>query len=128
VPVIWTPGKHATFIDLNNSASGGTIGSSTVVTATLVDESATPPAPIAGATIQFTLAGQSCSATTDANGKATCSIAVSALTQCTLAAAYTGNSQYLPATASELFAVSNYEVIFTSGFESSQPAGCVLYN
>jgi len=117
VPVTWTPGKHSTFIDLNTSVSSGTLGSSTALSATLIDTSAKPVAPIAGATLQFTLSGQSCSATTDALGQASCNVTISALTQCTLYASYAGDSQYLPIATSELFAVSAYYVIFSNGFE-----------
>ncbi len=128
VPVTWTPAKHTSFLNLNDSPSSGAIGSTTIAAATLLDESVVPPVPIAGATVQFTLAGQSCSASTDADGHVSCSIAVSALTQCTLVAAYAGDSQYLPTTASELFAVSSFDVIFADGFEARlQGGGCVLY-
>jgi hypothetical protein len=128
VPVTWTPGKNTSFLNLTDSPSSGTIGTATIVSATLLDESLVPPVPIAGATVQFTLAGQSCSASTDANGNASCSIAISALTQCTLAAAYAGDSQHLPTTVSELFEVSSFDVIFANGFEAPlEGGGCVLY-
>ncbi len=127
VPVTWTPGKHTTYIDLNSSASSGTLGSSAAVSAMLIDTSVEPAVAIAGALIQFTVAGQSCNATTDAAGNATCSLAVSALTQCTLTASYAGSSQYVAATASELFAVSSVDVVFANGFEPQQEPGCVIY-
>jgi hypothetical protein len=117
VPVTWTAGKHSTFLDLNKSVSSGTIGSSTALSATLIDTSAKPFAPIAQATLQFTLAGQSCSASTDVLGQASCNVTISALTQCTLYASYAGDSQYLPIATLELFAVSIYDVIFSNGFE-----------
>ena len=127
VTVTWSVGKHTTFIDLNNTVASATIGSSQTVAATLFDQSAAPFTPIAGETVQFQLAGQTCSATTDVNGRAACSIAVSALTQCTLTATFDGDSQYDGASASQLFAVASIDVIFTNGFESPQPLGCVVY-
>ena len=127
VKVTWSAGKHTTFIDLNNTVAAGTIGSSQTVSATLFDQSVSPFARIAGATFLFDLAGQTCSAATDVNGRAACSIVVSALTQCTLTATYSGDSQYVAASASQLFAVDAIDVIFTSGFESLQGPGCVHY-
>jgi hypothetical protein len=127
VKVTWVPGKHTTFIDLNNTVASGTIGIGQTVAATLFDQSASPFTPIAGETVQFSLAGQACSATTDINGRAACNIAVSALTQCTLTATFDGDSQYDAASASQLFAVASIDVIFTNGFESPQGLGCVLY-
>ncbi len=127
VQVTWASGKHATFIDMNASATSATIGSSQQVTATLFDQSAIPPAPIAGATLLFTLAGQTCNAITDANGTGTCRIAVSSLTECTLSANYDGSPQYLASAASSLFAVASIDVLFTNGFETTPGPGCVLY-
>jgi hypothetical protein len=128
VSVTWTPGQHTTFLNLNSSVTSASLGSSTTVSATLTDVSATPAVPVVDASIQFMLAGQSCTATTNASGSASCSIAVSALSQCTLTASYAGSTQYLPITASELFSVSSYDIIFTNGFEAPlQGGGCVLY-
>jgi hypothetical protein len=127
VEVTWSAGKHTTFIDLNNTVASGTIGSAQTMAATLFDQSVSPFAPIAGETVQFALAGQACSATTDGNGRAACNLAVSALTQCTLTATFDGDSEYDAASASQLFAVASIDVIFTNGFESPQPLGCVFY-
>jgi hypothetical protein len=127
VRVTWASGKHVTFIDLNTSTDSGTIGSSQQVSATLFDQSTVPPAPIVGATLDFALTGQACSAITDANGTATCRIAVSALNECTLSASYDGDTQYLASTASLLFAVGSIDVLFANGFEIPQAPGCSLY-
>ncbi len=129
VPVTWTPGKHTTFLNLSGSVTSGTLGSSVALSATLTDLSVNPVAAIAGAAVQFTLSGQSCNATTDVGGRVTCSITLSALTQCALTANYAGDSQFLATAQSELFSVSSFDVLFANGFELPlQGGGCILYN
>jgi hypothetical protein len=122
----WTPGPHSTFLGLNTNFSSGTTGSSTLLSATLTDISADPVVPIVGATIQFSLVGQSCTGVTNANGLATCRVSLSerAADQCPMTATYAGDSQYLQATASELFTTSSNDVIFTNGFEAAA-GGCI---
>jgi MBG domain-containing protein len=57
--------------------------------------------PLAGQTVAFTLGGQSCSATTNANGIASCSVglAVALLNPGGYSAAYAGSANYLPSSA-----------------------------
>ena len=129
VLVTWNPNKHVSQLNLDTSDTSATLGTSAIVSATLLDMSLVPIAPVSGATIQFTLTGQSCSAITDLSGHASCRIAVSALTQCTLEADYLGGPNYLPSSASVLFSVSNYDVLFTNGFEPPLVGGgCIVYN
>jgi hypothetical protein len=45
-----------------------------MLTANLVDVSVSPPAPVNGASVTFTLASQTCSATTNSNGTGSCSV------------------------------------------------------
>lgn len=127
VTATWTTGQHTTFIDLNNTPTSATLGVSTLISASLIDESDSPAAPIAGETLQFTVAGQSCSATTNANGVASCYVAVAATTDCTLTATFAGDTNFLATTNSQTFFVSKYDVLFANGFESVNPAGCVAY-
>jgi hypothetical protein len=125
----WDPSKHVSQISINTSTASASLGSSVAVSATIIDRSLVPPAPIQNLTIQFTLAGQTCSSISNASGLASCSLVASALTQCTLTAAFAGDSTYLPSTASQLFSVSKYDVIFTNGFEPPLfGGGCVVYN
>ena len=129
VVVTWLANKHVSRIDLDRSVTSATLGTTVSVTATIYDVSLPQIAPISNVAIQFMLAGQSCSAVTDVNGVASCSMTVSALTQCILAANFAGNSTYLPSSRSVLFSVSRYDVLFANGFEGPLfGGGCVLYN
>ncbi len=127
VTATWIAGKHTVFIDLNNTPTSATLGVSTLISASLIDESVSPPAPIAGAMLQFTVAGQTCSATTNPNGVAACYVAVAATTDCTLTAAFAGDANFVPTTNSQTFFVSKYDVLFANSFEAINPAGCVGY-
>ena len=121
VAVNWDAGKHTTGLTLNGNA--GAAGSGSVdVSATLLDLSVTPFAPIAGATVQFTLGGLGCSPMTDAAGTASCVLAPVILSRCTLTADYAGDGSHLPANASSAFAPSA-DVIFVNGFQTPV-AGC----
>jgi hypothetical protein len=70
----WTAGKHTTFLNVNQSPSSGVPNQPLMLTANLVDVSVLPPAPVNGAALTFTLASQSCSATTNSNGTGSCSV------------------------------------------------------
>jgi hypothetical protein len=124
----WDENKHVSQITLNTSVASASLGSSVTVSATILDVSLVSPAPIQNLTIQFTMGGQTCSGVSNAAGFASCSLTVSALTQCTLTAAFAGNTTYLSSTASELFSVSKYDVVFANGFEAPLfGGGCVVY-
>ena len=67
-------------------------------------------APIAGKTLTFTLGvGDSCTATTDGSGVATCSITPHQSGALTLVAAFAGDSLYVPSSDSTPFAISPEE-------------------
>jgi hypothetical protein len=121
VAVNWEAGKHTTGLTLNGNASAAGSGSVNV-SATLLDLSVTPFAPIAGANIQFALGGQGCSQTTDAGGTASCLLSPVILSRCTLTADYAGDGSHLPASASSAFAPSA-DVIFVNGFQTAI-SGC----
>jgi hypothetical protein len=72
--VAWTPGKHSTFLTVNQSPSSGSPNKPLMLSASLVDFSASPAAPVNGASIVFSLAGQTCSAIANVSGMASCSI------------------------------------------------------
>ena len=127
VAVTWTSAKHTTFIDLNTSAVSQSAGSGARVTATLYDNSVVPTVPVASETLQFTLAGQACSATTNASGVASCIIALPSTTDCTLEADFAGDANYVAASSTVTFFVSKYDVLFANGFEYPGPAGCIAY-
>jgi len=103
--VTWVAGKHVTFLSLNASPTGGAAGQSVTLLASLLDISTSPPVPISAATIQFTLAGASCSGVTNTAGVAGCSVTLPAAGSLVLSATFAGNSQYVPAAASESFVV-----------------------
>lgn len=125
----WDPNKHVSQIYLDTSVASASLGSSANVSATIIDTSHVPAVPIPNLTIQFTMGGQTCSAVSNASGFASCSLTAEALTQCTLTAAFAGDATYLASSASELFSVSSYDVIFTNGFEPPLfGGGCIVYN
>ncbi|HWP53721.1 MAG TPA: Calx-beta domain-containing protein, partial [Pyrinomonadaceae bacterium] len=70
----WTAGKHSTFLTVNQSASSGTPNQPLTLTANLVDISILPPVPVSGATLTLALASQTCIATTNGAGTASCSV------------------------------------------------------
>jgi hypothetical protein len=98
--VAWTPGKHSTFLTLNQSPGSSSPNKAIKLTANLVDVSVSPPAPIPNATVNFSLAGQSCSGATDANGQAFCSVTPTvAAGNYELTANFSGTSQFLGSAA-----------------------------
>ncbi len=105
VRINWEPGKHASFLNLNASATGGTVGQPVTLTAALSDLAQTPNAPIVGASIQFVLGALNCGGTTDANGVAQCAITPGSAGSFGLTASYAGDATHLPASANQQFTV-----------------------
>jgi len=103
--VTWGAGKDVTFLNLSSSPSGGTANQSVTLRATLSDVSLSPAAPIASASIHFTLGAKFCDAITDAQGVASCSVTPTATGQFALTASYAGSSSYTSASASTGFSV-----------------------
>ncbi|HEX8069805.1 MAG TPA: protease pro-enzyme activation domain-containing protein [Pyrinomonadaceae bacterium] len=100
--VTWTPGRHRTFVTLNLSPAGGVPDRPLALAATLVDTSTEPATAVSGVSLTFTLAGQTCSATTDAAGTARCSLTPNAAAGAyTLAVAFAGTSALVPAADSK---------------------------
>jgi hypothetical protein len=106
VQLKWTAGKHVTFVSLNSSPQGGTVNVPVTVTATLSDVSANPATSLAGQTITLTLGSSNCTATTNSNGAASCSLTPSSAGTTPLTASFAGSSTLAAATQSFGFNVS----------------------
>ncbi len=65
VQLTWQEGPHASFLNLNRTPTSAMADRPVLLVANLTDVSADPNAPMANATIQFNVDGQSCSGTTD---------------------------------------------------------------
>ncbi len=116
--VTWDTGAHSTFLQIL-ATTGAAAGVPATVSASLVDYSIDPPIPVAGAAVSFAVGGQACTAPTNANGVATCSVTLATPGAYTLTANYAGSTQYLAATASALFVVptDGIDLIFEDGFD-----------
>jgi hypothetical protein len=101
IKIHWRAGKDTSFISLNRSATGGAPGQTTALTANLTDVNTA--SPIAGASVTITLAGESCTATTDTSGQASCVLTPAALGVYALGASYAGSSAYTPSTTATFF-------------------------
>ena len=106
--VTWVSGSHTTALSLNLSPLGGTSGQSVTVKSVLFDLSANPIAPLAGRSVTFTLGALTCAATTDANGVASCAIALPSGQNgpATLQANFSANGIYLASSDSQDFTIS----------------------
>jgi len=117
--VTWSLGPHTTFLSLNGSPETAMAGRPVTLVANLTDVSAQPTAPISGALIQFNVDGQSCSASTGANGTASCLVTIPDVGAFTLTASYAGSGgSDLPATASQVMSTTAFsDLIFADGFD-----------
>jgi len=106
VQVFWAPGVHSTFLTLNPSPGGGTVNTPVTVIASLTDLSVSPAAPLSGESVSLTLENDTCIATTDVNGLASCAVTPTTVGTSTLTASFLGNSSYLPSSDSKGFNVS----------------------
>ena len=125
VTVTWTPGKDTTFLSMNASQKGGTVGSPATVRANLVDVSDEPPSPVAGAPVTLTLGGQSCSATTDGSGNASCTLAPTAAGLLSQGATYAGSPSTTASTATNTFS-AGITAVTTSGYWEAAADGGVF--
>jgi hypothetical protein len=103
--VTWGAGQHQTFLTLNPSPTGGAPGQPISVRASLSDTSVQPPAPVAGAGIDFVLGSARCSGPTDPQGLAACQITPGDAGKQTLAATFAGTARLLPASDAVGFTV-----------------------
>jgi hypothetical protein len=106
VQFTWLAGLHSTFLTLNPSPSGSTLGTPVTAVASLTDMSANPATPLAGQSVSLSLDGDTCFATTDANGMASCVITPAIVGMRTLSASFSGDTQLLASTDSKGFSVS----------------------
>lgn len=97
--VTWAAGKHVTFLTLNLSPKAGSPGQPINVMASLTDSSLDPPAPVFGATIDFTLGSAQCFGATNVDGIATCQLVTSRVGMDTLTATFAGTSQLVESSA-----------------------------
>jgi kumamolisin len=105
VQVTWTSGVHVSYLTLNLSPASGTLNASVKVVASLTDISASPAAPAVGQTVTFKLGSASCTATTGANGQASCSLTPTQTGNGTLTATFGGAGQLATSTATIGFRV-----------------------
>ncbi|WP_395641922.1 protease pro-enzyme activation domain-containing protein [Rudaea sp.] len=113
--VAWANGSHVTSLSLNPSLLGGTAGQSIAVKAVLIDLSANPLVRLSGQSVTFTLGTQSCVGSTDANGVASCAIALPStqIGQVTLRANFAGSSQFLASSDSSAFTILAAAAVIT---------------
>lgn len=113
--VTWSSGSHTTSLSLNPSLLGGTAGQSIAVKAVLIDLSANPLVRLSGQSVTFTLGTQSCVGSTDANGVASCAIALPStqIGQVTLRANFAGSSQFLASSDSSAFTILAAAAVIT---------------
>lgn len=102
--VSWGPGAHASFISLNTSPTGAVAGATVTLEAALFDVSA--GGPLTGVQVEFSLAGQVCTATTDALGVARCDLVLPDAGNFTLRVRFLGSGPHLPATDERGFFVA----------------------
>ena len=116
--VAWGSGPHETFLSIYGPG-GGTAGQPVALAAALVDIAVNPRSAIAGASLHFAVGGQSCDASTAANGTASCTVTLATPGAYTLTISYPGSTQYLPISESTIFVVptDGIDLIFADGFD-----------
>ena len=92
VAVNWAAGAHDSFTALNRSAKSGTVNQPVTVTASLLDLSTSPQTVVAGQPLTFALGASSCTASTDANGQASCQVTPAQAGSGTLSVQFAGNA------------------------------------
>ncbi|MGO9753308.1 MAG: protease pro-enzyme activation domain-containing protein [Solirubrobacteraceae bacterium] len=100
----WIAGKDVSSLSMNTGQEGGPLGKSATLDVQLVDVSQTPPTPIVGASVQISLEGQSCTATTSSSGAGSCAVTPTGPAGlATVSASYAGTSTYTASSASNVF-------------------------
>ena len=103
--VTWTAGPHTTFLSLNLSPRGGTPGKAVTVVGSLFDLSLKPIAAADGQLVNFAIGSSTCSATTGANGSASCSLMPAQSGAATLRATFAGTTSLQATAAAAGFSV-----------------------
>jgi hypothetical protein len=106
VNLTWAAGRDLTFMTLNLSPQGGQVNVPVTIVASLSDVTQSPITAVAGQTVTMTLGSSSCSATTNANGVASCAVTPTQGGTAKLSASFGGNSQLTTAAATAAFSVS----------------------
>ena len=116
--VTWLAGPHESFVNLSG-VSGAIANQPVMLSASLLDIAVDPQAAIAGATMSFSVGGESCSGTTNASGVASCSVTLAHSGAYTLIVSYAGSAQHLAASANTLLVVptDGVDLIFADGFD-----------
>jgi hypothetical protein len=84
------------------------------LTAVLTDTSVTPAVPVIGVPVTFTLGAQSCSAPTNINGQASCSMTLNQIPgNYTVTASFAGSGLFLASSASAAFTITREETTLT---------------
>jgi len=123
VEVHWMPGVDTSFLTLNNTPETGSAGNPVTLVANLTDVTQSPVSAIAGAPVTLSLGGQSCTATTDSSGKASCQVTPAGNQGLeSVIASYPGDSSHTSATASNLFELGGVGVA-APGSSSPPPGG-----
>lgn len=116
--ITWDAGPHTTYLNLNLSPSTAMAGRPVTLSANLTDVSVSPAVGVPGAMISFSVAGQSCQATTAANGTGSCTLTIPDVGAFTLTASYAGGSGLLPDSISRTFTTTPFsDIIFEDGFD-----------
>ncbi len=103
----WVAGKDTSFLSLNQSQGGGPVGRPARLAANLVDVAKTPPTPIPNALVTIGLGTQTCAATTDGAGNATCMLTPTGPPGLVpVTATYAGSTRFTPASATDSFALT----------------------
>ncbi|MBY0278935.1 Ig-like domain-containing protein, partial [Candidatus Binatia bacterium] len=102
--VTWEAGPHITFVS-GLTPGAGAVGAPVSLSAALYDVSLRPTAPVVGVTLELTMGAQSCSATTDAQGRAACSVVPDAAGLFDFTARFAGDQERLPARGGIAFSV-----------------------
>jgi hypothetical protein len=105
VRIAWQPGPHTTALSIGGGALSGSVGLPVDVAASLIDLSVEPVAAVVGETVEFSLDGDVCAATTDAGGVARCEISPAQIGQRSLTASFAGTATLRSAAETQGFTV-----------------------
>ncbi len=108
--VTWDAGQDVTFLTLNPSPKGGIPGNPVTITASLSDISKNPAVPVIGQSVTLGMGNDTCGASTDSSGLASCTISspqvIPGEPARQLMATYAGNSNLVASSASTGFLFS----------------------
>lgn len=102
----WQAGRHVTYTSLDLSPTQGREGQSTMLSASLSDQTSSHPSAIDGQPVRISLGAASCVSATNKKGLASCKLRLPSRTESmTLRATYAGSAKYLPSSDSAAFSV-----------------------